>query len=181
MGVMSDQSNTSDVPRIEPLPEEEWPPGLTSLVPVTGALNVFTTLGRHPELFDAWIGFSGYLLLSKTICPRVRELIILRVAHVTGCEYEWFQHERLALGQGVNEDEIAALREPLTDYDWDPGERPALAAVDELHATSRVGDETWARLAGIHGEKALIEILMLIGQYTGLAYALNAMNVRPES
>lgn len=168
-------------PRIAPLPEEEWPPGVAGVVSATGPLNIFTTLGKNSELFDAWIPFGAHLLSSKNICPRVRELIILRVAARTGCDYERSHHERLAREHDVTDQEIAALAKNLRDHAWDPAEWPVLAAVDELHTTSTVTDSTWARLAGVYDEKVLIEILMLIGHYTMVAFALNAMNVRPES
>ncbi|GAB3676159.1 carboxymuconolactone decarboxylase family protein [Actinocorallia lasiicapitis] len=171
----------SDKPRIAPATPEELAPGPAGVVSAIGPLNIFTTLGRHPELFDSWIRLGGYLLASKTLCPRIRELIILRVAHVTGCDYERIQHEPIALGSGVVEHELAALREPLDEHDWDPGERPVLAAVDELHAGSTVSDATWARLAAVYDEKGLIEVIMLIGHYVMVAYALNALKVQPES
>ncbi|GAA3216322.1 carboxymuconolactone decarboxylase family protein [Actinocorallia longicatena] len=171
----------SDQPRIAPLPEGDCPPGVAGVVAALGPLNIFTTLGKNAELFDAWVGFGGHLLASKTICPRIRELIILRVAARTGCDYERVHHERIGRENGVTEAEIEALGRNLRDYAWDPGEWPVLAAVDELHTTSTISDGTWARLAGVLDEKAIIEVLMLIGQYTMLAFALNAMKVQPES
>ena len=49
-------SRMSQEPRIAPLPESEWDTTLTAATSAVGPLNVLTTLGRHPELFKAWIG-----------------------------------------------------------------------------------------------------------------------------
>ncbi|MFF5257443.1 carboxymuconolactone decarboxylase family protein [Actinomadura viridis] len=168
-------------PRIAPLPEAEWSETLTMVTTVTGPLNIFTTLGRHPELFEAWIGFGSMLLLKGTLSGRVRELAILRTAHLRSCAYEWEHHHRLALDAGLSEVEIAALRLDLADHPWDGRDRAVLQAADELHARGTLGDGAWAALAAHFGERELIELVMLIGHYHMVAFALNALRVRPEA
>ena len=57
--------------------------------------NIFTTLARHHGLFRRWLWFAGALMPGGKL-PRIEtELVILRVAHNTGCDYEWGHHERL--------------------------------------------------------------------------------------
>ena len=57
-----------------------------------------------------------HLLFSSTLPPRLRELAILRVAHRTDSEYEWGQHVKIGLREGLTEDEIAGVRaaRPIT-------------------------------------------------------------------
>src|SRR4051794_26094484 len=57
--------------------------------------NVFPTLARHRRLFRRWLRFAG-ALMPGGLLPRVdTELLILRVAHNTGSDYEWGHHEHL--------------------------------------------------------------------------------------
>ena len=61
------------------------------------------------------------------------------------------------------------------------GRRPTLAllrAADELHARSKIADDTWASLAETHDERALLEIAMLVGHYHMVAFALNSAGVQ---
>ena len=51
--------------------------------------NLLATLVRHPELTRAFLRFNNHLLFSSTLPPRLRELAVLRVAHVHHSEYEW--------------------------------------------------------------------------------------------
>ncbi|MCW2940615.1 MAG: carboxymuconolactone decarboxylase [Actinomycetia bacterium] len=167
-------------PRIKPLPENEWDTVLSAVASTTGPLNIFTTLGRHPDLFKAWIGFGSMLLLKGTLPPRDRELAILRTAHLSGCAYEWGHHVRIGGEAGLSGTEIAALAAGLDDHPWAPGDRAVVAAADELNATGTLGDATWSALAERFDERGLIELVILIGHYRMLAYGLNALRVQPE-
>jgi AhpD family alkylhydroperoxidase len=167
-------------PRVPPLPEAEWSETLRAVVASAGPLNVFTTLGRHAQLFDAWIGLGSMLLLGGTLSGRVRELAILRSAHLRSCAYEWDHHRELALSAGITEAEIAALRLDRGAHPWDGLDRAVVTAADELHATGTLGDEAWNALAAHLGERELIELVVLIGHYHMVAFALNAMRVQPE-
>ncbi|WP_396453806.1 hypothetical protein [Actinomadura sp.] len=41
------------VPRLDPPPEDRWDDTPRAVAAATGPLNVFTTLARHPELFQS--------------------------------------------------------------------------------------------------------------------------------
>jgi alkylhydroperoxidase family enzyme len=169
-----------EIPRLAPLPEEHWDDALKGVVAVTGPLNVFTTLARNRELFQSWIGLGSHLLLGGRLDARARELAILRTAHNSGCAYEWTHHVRIGKDAGLTDAEVAALAGPAGGHPWAPEDRMIVAAADELHATSTIGDALWGQLAGRFDERELIELVMLIGHYRMLAYALNAMHVQLE-
>src|SRR5436305_789613 len=57
--------------------------------------RIFTTLARHRGLFRRWLWFAGGLMPGGRLPRRESELVILRVAHNMGSEYEWSHHERL--------------------------------------------------------------------------------------
>jgi alkylhydroperoxidase family enzyme len=167
------------------LPPQEWDEVVRTVLDAAPGgrerpVNVFTTLARHPKLFRDWIRLGGRLLAGSSFSPRERELAILRTAHNCGSEYEWAQHERIGLASGLDTREVEAARHALGEHDWEPGERLVLEAADELHATNTLGDATWARLAERYDEHQLIELPMLVGHYTMLAFALNALGVQVE-
>lgn len=170
----------SQEPRIAPLPESEWDETLSGVAQIIGPLNVITTLGRHPELFKAWIQLGTMLLTNGTLPARERELAILRSAHNGGCTYEWTHHVSIARHAGLTDEEITALENGLDEYAWAPADRAIVAAADELHFSGTLGDAGWYALADRFGERELIELVMLIGHYQMLAYALNAFGVQLE-
>src|SRR3954449_6320146 len=76
-----------------------------------GPPHVFTTLARHRRLFRRWLRFAGALMPGGDLPRADSELLILRVAHNTGCDYEWRHHERLGRQAGLGPDEIARVRD----------------------------------------------------------------------
>lgn len=143
--------------------------------------NVITTLARHRGLFRRWLWFAGALMPGGKLPREDTELLILRVAHNTGCDYEWGHHERLARGAGLSEEEIARVRDGATAPGWSGRRVALLDAADELHVSRRIGDELWARLSEELDEVELIELCMLVGHYEMLAMTLNSLGVEPDS
>ncbi len=168
-------------PRIAPLPESEWDETLAGVVSVIGPLNVITTLARHRELFKAWVGLGTMLLMNGTLPARDRELAILRTAHNAACTYEWAHHVALAKDAGLTDGEITALESGLDEHFWASRDRAIVAAADELHFSGTLNDASWAALADHFDETGLIELVVLIGHYQMLGYALNALGVRLEA
>jgi AhpD family alkylhydroperoxidase len=173
-------------PRIRPGTRREIGWINTGIVKVVGFMvggeppRVFTTMARHRALFRGWMGFGGKLMSAGKLARVEAELVILRVAHQTGSEYEWSQHEQLAELAGLSREEIARVKLGSEAPGW--GERQALmlAAVDELLSDNRIGDELWARLVLRFDEIELIELCLLTGHYAMVAMALNSLGVVPD-
>lgn len=142
--------------------------------------NVFTTLAKHRGLFRRWLWFAAGLMPGGRLPRAETEMLILRVAHACGCEYEWGHHARLGRRAGLTPDDIAALRAPLDAYPWSPRRLALLRAADELHAHRRIGDASWAALRDVLDEVEAIELCMLVGNYEMLAMTLNSLDVRPD-
>lgn len=139
--------------------------------------HVFTMLAQHKRLFWSWAPFSGMLLNIGRLPKRDTELVILRVAHLRGCEYELQHHRRIALRNGIDADSQAkALAWPMADG-LSARERALLVGVDELIATRTMSDASWRRLAGCLDRRQLIEFVTLVGQYDALAMTLNTVGV----
>lgn len=147
--------------------------------------NVFLVLGRHRRLFRGWLRFAGRLMPGGRLARRETELVIVRVAHLRGSDYELEQHRRLARRAAVAPAELALVEgEWSASTGWSPRERAILAATDELHRTGDLGDATWAELRHHLDEREAIELVLLVGHYEMLATALTALRVpldRPRS
>lgn len=153
---------------------------LLGLVAGTNPPNLFTTLGRRRRMFRAWLRFAATLMPGGSLPRGDTELVILRVAHNTGCEYEWRHHERLARLTGLTAGEIERVRRGPQDAGWSRRRRAILTAVDELHAGRMIGDDTWSELRGELSEADLIELCMLTGHYEMLAMTINSLGIEPD-
>ncbi|MEU7721937.1 carboxymuconolactone decarboxylase family protein [Streptomyces tibetensis] len=173
-------------PRLKPLPEEQWDPRTRELLaaaphdPGGGIPNIFTTLVRHPDLYERFLPFGGLLLAGGRLPGEVRELLILRTAWNTGARYEWGRHLPLARAAGVTDAEIDRIGEGPEAPGWTDLQRHLISAADELHEDATMSDATWEGLAGHFGDAELIEVVMLVGQYQMVAFFLNATGVELE-
>lgn len=176
-------------PRIPPLSVDEWNAAVAGrLASVSGQmtrddrpLNIFATLARHTDLFQAWVEFGAFLLLGGELPARERELAILRTAWNTQAPYEWGEHVRIGQAIGLTEAEIARVPAGPDAGGWSELEALVLRAADELHDTARLSDATWAALAEHFDERQLIELPVLVGQYHLVAFALNSFGVQSEA
>jgi len=186
---------TGERVRIAPLPRAEWSPEMAELVDGfrsavrsdgpeeerrSGA-NLLGTFARHPELARAFLAFNGHLLRGSTLSARQRELLVLRVAFLRDCGYEWAQHAVLAEKAGLSAEEIARVPEGADAPGWAPLERALLSAVDELIADGAVADGTWKALARGLDERQLMDAVFTVGAYGLLAMALRSFGVEPET
>jgi len=111
---------------------------------------------------------------------RETELVILRVAHLRSCTYEWEHHVRLGSRAGIGPDEIVRLQGDRVDERWTPREAAILAAVEELHASGDLTDATWERIRNYLDDRRAIELVLLVGHYEMLATALTALRIAPD-
>lgn len=139
-------------------------------------VHLFTTLGQHKRLFRAWLFLRGVLYVGRL--PRLdSELVILRVAHLRGCEYELQQHRRFAERRGLD----AELQEKI--FGWpdsrglSPRRQALLNATDEFVEKRTIGRDTWEALSRHLNPRQLIEFCMLAGQYDALAATITALEI----
>jgi alkylhydroperoxidase family enzyme len=140
-------------------------------------MHLFTTLGRHRLLFLSFLPYSGVLLNWGKLPKRDTELVILRVAHLRGSEYELQQHRRLARSRGLDaatQDSIFAGPDSagLTDRQC-----ALLRAVDEFVVDREVSDETFAVLSMHLSARQIIEFCALAGHYDTIAAILATLRV----
>jgi len=139
--------------------------------------NAIATFVNHPDLTRSYLTFSFYLLTRSTLAPRLRELAVLRIAHLTSCAYEWDEHVAIGQREGLSLDDIAALQRGEAADEFD---QTALTAVDELVEKTRITDETWAALGERMDKKQLMDFVFTVGGYHMLAMALNTFGVEPK-
>jgi 4-carboxymuconolactone decarboxylase len=172
--------------RVPPLPADQWDDAvdhaLSGMLPPerrnpAGAGNLLATLVRHPTLTRAFLRFNNHLLFSSTLPPRLRELAVLRVAHLTDSEYEWHHHVRMGQEAGLTDDVIDGIKRGEAS---DALDLAVIRAVDELQDKSVISDATWTALSEHLDERQRMDLVFTIGCYGALAMAINTFGVEPD-
>ena len=107
---------------------EDTPPG-----------NVFRMLAQAPPVGAAALGLIYAVLSEADLDPRVREIVILRVAERSAAPYAFAQHAAIAASVGVAAAQVAELERgrPPSEL-FDERERAALAFVDQVLRAARL-------------------------------------------
>src|SRR6201993_4668307 len=148
-----------------------------------GNLNVFRLLANAPHVFPGWTRMVDELFASPTFSPRMREVVILRVAHLQGSPYELGQHVGIARTAGLTEQQINAILDTgdLDAADFSDSERTALDITTELCTSHRLRDDSFGAVHACVGDEGLTELLMIISCYYGLALVLNAADLDADA
>jgi alkylhydroperoxidase family enzyme len=146
-------------------------------------LSIFQVLLQHPKLAKPFSELLFCLLFKGSLPVRLRELVIMRTGWVTGCAYEWTQHWSIAKLLGVDEEALLAVREweKAPQGLFDPAERAALAAVDDVASTGEIGEETWALVSAALAEPSdQVELVMLVVTYAAISSFLRSLEIPLE-
>lgn len=166
-----------NAPRLRLLQPDAWPEDMRHLAAGKfGAANVMKSLMHHPDLFRRWSIFANHFLFKGALPPHVREILILRTAWVTGSEYEWGQHVKLAAEEcDFDESHFRDIQIGARAGRWTAPEKAMLRLADGLISGPKVSDRLWDYITDNWKEKEIIEAVALVGNYVMLAMALNTL------
>lgn len=176
-------------PRVPPVPPAEWTPEMRDFFAIMegpeardkgSKFNVVLTLAHHPQMASAFMSYYKVLMANSTLSLRLREIVTLRVAWRQHSDYEWTQHVAMGKSAGLTDEHIEAIKQGADGNLWSDLERDALRAVDQLATAAQIDDATWNGLSKHLDRRQIIELLFVIGTYTLLCYAFNAMGVQLE-
>jgi AhpD family alkylhydroperoxidase len=142
-------------------------------------LNVFRMVAGAPRAFGPFMELGGAVLSSAMDAKR-REIVVLRVAHATGADYERVQHEQIARNVGVSEREIEAIasEEPVVSLEE---EHNLLCRVaDEISRQVRLCDEALQQIIARYGPREATELILLVSYYNMVSRILESTRVEIE-
>ncbi len=150
-------------------------------MPVEAIPEIMFTMCRFPDLWQSLMDVTVQLQgPNSKLDTRDRKLAILRTGWLCQAPYEFGEHVEQARRMGFSELEIDQVVKGSAAAEWNDHERAVLRAVEELHESSMVSDETWAQLSKKMNDDQLFELLVLVGQFTATAYFQNSLRLRLE-
>ena len=139
-------------------------------------LNLYRMLLQSPPVAEGWLAFLTSIRQKSGLAPRVRELVIMRVAVLNAAEYEFQAHLPFVQKEGVTEAQIAALRTGDTAL-FDERERAALAYADAMTRSIRVSDDVFAALRRNFDDREIVELTATVGAYNLVSRFLEALQI----
>jgi AhpD family alkylhydroperoxidase len=164
-----------------PLPaDSELSPEVREVLASMPPLNIFRMLACAPANLKPFFDWGLSLLFQTELDARLREIAILRVAHVTGSKYEWHQHATIARRVGVTEEEIAvvAVDGPITGLDADG--RLVCRVAEEISRDVRLSDEALQAILDRFGRRQAVELILNCSHFNMVSRVLESTRVEIE-
>jgi alkylhydroperoxidase family enzyme len=144
-------------------------------------LKLYKVLMNTPALAETWFEHLNAVRWKTKLDGRLRELVIIRIAHVCRIAYVLKQHiPVLAEAEGVTLEECEALADWRDSGFFDARERAALAYADSMTRTIDVEDAVFDALPAHFDQQHIIELTVLVATYNMHVRVIQALKIEPE-
>jgi alkylhydroperoxidase family enzyme len=172
-------------PRIAPVAEGQWTDLQKQLVarysPDGRADNALKTLLNLPELVDAVMPYTNYLLNESSLPTRHRALLVLRTAWLLGNQPLWATHAKAAKVAGLNANDLRRIADGPDAAGWDPLDATLLRLADQLFRNSSVATATWQALSARYDMLSVMDAVETVNHFIVLSMLYNTFGVQPDA
>lgn len=144
-------------------------------------INVYKLLLHTPPLAAIWLDFVSTARFKTELDGRLREIVIVRVAHLNRTTYVFKQHvPQLSAPTGLTDAECNTLADWEKAMSFSTGERAALAYTDAMTRDIVVPEGIFEALRPHFNERQIVELSVLIGLYNMHTRVFTALGIDPE-
>lgn len=141
-------------------------------------LHLYRMLMHSPPVAEGWLGYLTRIRQQTQLPGQLRELVIVRIAHLNRAPYEADQHVPIALREGLTHAQLDALGDTVPDPAlFDARSRAVLAYADAMTRQVQVPDRVFAALHPHFGERDIVELTAVIAAYNMVSRFLEALQV----
>ena len=140
-------------------------------------LGPFNTFLYAPEVGQAYLDYFAAEKKNTSLPERVHEIVILAVGAAWSSAYELYAHAAVGKSVGLPEDAVKALAAGIVPGGLSEQEESAYGFAHQLAAERRVDPQAYARAKAAFGDRGLVDIVMLVGEYLMTCAILNAFEV----
>jgi alkylhydroperoxidase family enzyme len=144
-------------------------------------VSVLRMLAHAETAFGPWLTYTSALLGEIELDPVLREFAILQLSRLRQSDYQWVQHVAIARALGASGEQIAAIRDGRED---DPSltqaQREVLGFAREVTIAGEASEQAVAAVAGRFGPRAVVELLLVIGQWLSICSLVITLGLQPD-
>jgi 4-carboxymuconolactone decarboxylase len=138
-----------------------------------GGLNLYS-----PKAAEHLSGLSNYLRYESGMSGRVREIAILTTAREMDNQFEWAAHEAVALKEGVPKEVVEVIKGQKSTDNLSEADATIIQLGRQAFGDKKVASDVFARARKIFGDRGLVEVVMLMGNYSAIAVLLTTFDVQ---
>ena len=141
--------------------------------------NIFLALTQTPDLLDGFLTYAN-ALRNSPLSPRLRELAILTVGHLTKSVYEVAHHQSHGLKAGLTQEQLDAVPNFEVSALYSAQEKAVMALAKESTLKVAVSDQTWLDAAAFLSEPEMIALVLVVGWYNSGVRIMAGLDIELE-
>jgi 4-carboxymuconolactone decarboxylase len=141
---------------------------------VQGPLRVWV---NSPGLAEKAQELGAFCRYGTSLPQRLSELAIITTGAHWRAGFEWAVHAPIALGAGISQEAVEAIRRGAEPNLTLPDERAVYAFSTELLRSRRVSDETYRFALDALGQVGVVDLVGVLGYYGLISMTINAFEV----
>ena len=134
----------------------------------------------NPAIADGWLRLGTAVRFKSDLDSPTREMAICLVARLTGAEYEWLAHSRLALEEGFSYEQLDGILDWQHSQQFTEKQRTVLALTQALTRTVDVDDATFDAVRPHLSPRQLVELVTVVSYYNMVSRFLVGLKIDLE-
>jgi 4-carboxymuconolactone decarboxylase len=173
---------TAEQRRLDDDMTASWAPwadkaGFQAKLPDGHWIGPFNPLLLSPVLSQAFLHLQDVEAKGTSLSERVRQVVILTVGAVWGCDYERYAHAAVARQAGLSSAAIGALCAGRASGDLKGDEDVARRFTSALTVEHKVNDALFEEARRTFKDRGIADIVILAGCYDLVSSLLNAFEI----
>jgi len=140
-------------------------------------LHLYQMLLHSPPLAEGWLGYLTKVRQQLALSGALRELVIMRVAHVNRAPYEADQHAPIALKEGLTQAQLDALPQWESSVLFSPLQQAALRLADTMTRDVQVPAAVLDAVRAHLDDREVVELVGTIAAYNMVSRFLEALQI----
>ncbi|MEO8690365.1 MAG: carboxymuconolactone decarboxylase family protein [Solirubrobacteraceae bacterium] len=143
-------------------------------------LELYHVLLHAPPVAAGWLEYLTSIRGASSLPGRIRELVIMRIAHVNRAPYEAREHAPIARREGLSAEQIEAITDWHDSPLFDSRARAALAYADAMTSAIQVPEDIFNSMRAEFDTRQVVELTATIAAYNMVSRFLEALEIRPH-
>ncbi len=139
--------------------------------------KLYAVLLHNPAICAGWLELLTAVRLYTKIPAVHREMALVRVGLLNDAQHEVKSHAKLALEEGVTQEQLDALPNWRASKLFDTSTRAVLAYAEAMTRDIKVSDEVFEGVRAIYDDRQVMEITAVIAAYNLVSRFLVALQI----
>ncbi|HEX7387176.1 MAG TPA: carboxymuconolactone decarboxylase family protein [Castellaniella sp.] len=141
-------------------------------------LHLYQMLLHSVPVAEGWLRYLTAIRQQTQLNAAIREMVIMRIAHLNHAPYEADQHAPIARREGLDDAQIEALAQATPPaLLFNARQNAALAYTDAMTREIQVADPVFQAVREQFGAQDLVELTAVIAAYNMVSRFLEALQI----